>query len=74
MLLLVLLTRTGKADSAISEDTFATDPMVLDAGKVDGTPIAMPIGHSRRWSRESRTGRFCASSSRVRPVRATGCC
>ena len=42
VLLLVLLTRTGKADAAISEDAFATDSMVLDAGKVDGTPIAMP--------------------------------
>jgi len=42
VLLIVLLTRTGKADAAISEDAFATDPMVLDAGKVDGTPIAMP--------------------------------
>ena len=42
VLLLVLLTRTGKADAAISEDAFATDPMVLDAGKVDGTPVAMP--------------------------------
>ena len=39
---IVLLTRTGKADAAISEDAFATDSMVLDAGKVDGTPIAMP--------------------------------
>jgi DnaD/phage-associated family protein len=42
VLLLVLLSRTGKADAAISEDAFATDSMVLDAGKMDGTPIAMP--------------------------------
>jgi DNA replication protein len=42
VLLLILLTRTGKADSAISEDAFASDPAVIDAGKVDGTPIAMP--------------------------------
>jgi DnaD/phage-associated family protein len=42
VLLLVLLTRTGKADAAISEDAFVSDPAVIDAGKVDGTPIAMP--------------------------------
>jgi DNA replication protein len=42
VLLLILLTRTGKADAAISEDAFASDPAVIDAGKVDGTPIAMP--------------------------------
>jgi DnaD/phage-associated family protein len=42
VLLLILLTRSGKADAAISEDAFASDPAVIDAGKVDGTPIAMP--------------------------------
>jgi DnaD/phage-associated family protein len=42
VLLLILLTRSAKADAAISEDAFASDPAVIDAGKVDGTPIAMP--------------------------------
>ena len=43
VLLLALLTRTQTStDSAISEDAFAADPMVIDAGKVDGTPIGMP--------------------------------
>jgi len=43
VLLLALRTRTRRAsDSAISEDAFAADSTVIDAGKVDGTPISMP--------------------------------
>lgn len=42
VLLLIMLARNGTSDSAISEDAFAADPMVVDAGKVDGTPILMP--------------------------------
>jgi len=43
VLLLAILTRAEpSSDSAISEDAFAADPVVTDAGKVDGTPIGMP--------------------------------
>jgi DnaD/phage-associated family protein len=42
VLLLIMLTRNGTSDSAISEDAFSADPAVVDAGKVDGTPIGMP--------------------------------
>jgi DnaD/phage-associated family protein len=43
VLLLAMLTRAQRSsDSAISEDAFATEPIVVDAGKADGTPINLP--------------------------------
>ena len=42
-LLLALLTRqAAESDSAISEDAFSANPLVIDAGRVEGTPVAEP--------------------------------